>query len=134
MAGRARAQLDMLPPDLAGQVRELQDYEFTSSEARERFDELMDKLKQQLMQSYFNQMAGAMSDVSPEQMQRMKDMFAALNQMLEQREAGQDTQPDVRALHGASSATSSPATRRPSTSCSSRWPSRWRPCRRCSTR
>jgi uncharacterized protein with von Willebrand factor type A (vWA) domain len=93
VAAERRAQLDMLPPDLAGMVRELSDYDFTSSEARERFDELVDKLKQQLMQSYFNQMAGAMSDVSPEQMARMKDMFAALNQMLEMREAGQDTQP-----------------------------------------
>ncbi len=43
------------------------------------------------MQSYFNQMAGAMSDVSPEQLQRMKDMFNGLNQMLEMREQGQDT-------------------------------------------
>ena len=45
------------------------------------------------MQSYFNQMAGAMSDVDPEQMARMKDMFAALNQLLEQRERGEDTTP-----------------------------------------
>src|SRR5262245_32582163 len=30
-------QLDMLPPDLSGQVQELQQYEFTSSEAREKF-------------------------------------------------------------------------------------------------
>ena len=30
-------QLDMLSPDLAGQVKDLQNYEFTSSEARERF-------------------------------------------------------------------------------------------------
>src|SRR3954447_24163612 len=29
-------QLDMMPPDLAGQVRELQQYEFTSTEAREK--------------------------------------------------------------------------------------------------
>jgi uncharacterized protein with von Willebrand factor type A (vWA) domain len=85
-----RQSLDMLPPDLAGQVRELSEYEFTSSEAREHFDELMDKLRQQLMQSYFNQMSGALSDVGPEQMQRMKDMLSALNQMLEQREAGQE--------------------------------------------
>jgi uncharacterized protein with von Willebrand factor type A (vWA) domain len=88
-----RMQLDLLPPDLAGQVRELQEYEFTSSEAREKFEELMDQLRQQLMQSYFNQMAGAMSDVSPEQMQRMKDMFNALNRMLEQREAGEPLDP-----------------------------------------
>jgi len=90
VAQEKRMQLDLLPPDLAGQVRELSEYEFTSSEARERFDELMDKLRQQLMQSYFNQMAGSMQDVSPEQMQRMKDMLSALNQMLEQRANGQE--------------------------------------------
>src|SRR5438477_7626839 len=93
VAQEKRMQLDLLPPDLAGQVRELCEYEFVSSEARERFDELMDKLRQQLMQSYFNQMSGAMSDVSPEQLQRMKDMFAGLNRMLEQREAGQPLDP-----------------------------------------
>ena len=91
VAQERRMQLDLLPPDLAGQVQELQNYEFTSSEARERFEELMDQLRQQLMQSYFNQMSGAMSDVSPEQLQRMKDMFNSLNQLLEMREAGQDT-------------------------------------------
>ena len=90
VAQEKRMQLDLLPPDLAGQVRELSEYEFTSSEARERFDELMDKLRQQLMQSYFNQMSGALQDVSPEQMQRMKDMLSALNQMLEQRANGQE--------------------------------------------
>jgi uncharacterized protein with von Willebrand factor type A (vWA) domain len=90
VAEEKRMQLDLLPPDLAGQVRELSEYEFTSSEARERFDELMDKLRQQLMQSYFNQMSGALQDVNPAQMQRMKDMLSALNQMLEQRANGQE--------------------------------------------
>jgi len=93
VAEERRLQLDMVPPDLAGQVRALQEYEFTSSEARERFDELMDKLRQQLMQSYFNQMAGALQNTSPEQMQAMKDMFNALNRMLEQREAGEPIDP-----------------------------------------
>ena len=86
-------QLDMLPPDLAGQVRELQNYEFTSSEAREKFDELMDQLRQELAQSYFNQMAGAMQDVSPEALARMKDMLAELNELLAMKERGEDTQP-----------------------------------------
>src|ERR1700735_942710 len=49
-------------------VRDVQWYEGTSSEARERFDELLDQLRRELMQSYFNQMSGAMSDVSPEQL------------------------------------------------------------------
>src|SRR6478752_7319087 len=85
-------QLDMLPPDLAGMVKDLQEYDFTSSDARERFEQLMDQLRQQLMQRYVNQMAGAMQDVSPEQMQRMKDMMSALNDLLEQKERGEDTQ------------------------------------------
>jgi uncharacterized protein with von Willebrand factor type A (vWA) domain len=84
-------QLDMLPPDLAGQVKELQEYEFTSSEAREKFEQLVDQLRQQLMQSYFNQMAGAMSNVSDQDMARMKDMLADLNDLLQAHQAGQDT-------------------------------------------
>ena len=83
-------QLDLLPPDLAGQVRDLQQYEFTSSEARERFEELLDKLRQQIMQNYVNQMAGSMQDIDPEQMQRLKDMMAELNEMLARRERGED--------------------------------------------
>jgi uncharacterized protein with von Willebrand factor type A (vWA) domain len=83
-------QLDMLSPDLAGQVRDLQNYEFTSSEAREKFEELLDQLRQQLTQSYFNEMAGAMSEVSPEAMARMKDMLQGLNEMLEQRQRGEE--------------------------------------------
>ena len=83
-------QLDMLSPDLAGQVRDLQNYEFTSSEAREKFDELLDQLRQQLTQSYFKQMAGAMSEVTPEDMARMKDMLQGLNEMLEQRQRGEE--------------------------------------------
>jgi uncharacterized protein with von Willebrand factor type A (vWA) domain len=51
----------------------------------------LDQLRQQLMQSYFNQMAGAMSDTSPEQLQRMKEMFNGLNELLEMRQRGQDT-------------------------------------------
>ncbi len=82
--------LDMLPPDLAGQMRSLQEYDFTSSEARERFDDLVDRLREQLMNSYFEQMSGSMQNISPEAMARMKDMLADLNQMLEQRAAGEE--------------------------------------------
>ncbi len=82
--------LDMLPPDLAGQVRELQEYDFTSAEAQQRFEELLDQLRQQLMQQYVNQMAGAMQNLSPEDIARMKDMMSELNRMLEQRERGEE--------------------------------------------
>ncbi|NLD77717.1 MAG: hypothetical protein GX643_13725, partial [Acidimicrobiales bacterium] len=85
-----RMELDLLPPDLNGMVKELQEYDFVSPEARERFEELLDELRQQLAQRWFNQMAGAMSDVSPEAMARTKDMLAELNQMLEDRAAGRE--------------------------------------------
>ncbi|HMC39541.1 MAG TPA: hypothetical protein VKI19_07755, partial [Acidimicrobiales bacterium] len=92
VATERRMALDLLPPDLAGQVQELQEYDWTSSEAREAFEQLMDELRSQLMQSYFNQMSSSMSDMSPESLQRMKDMFNELNRMLEARAAGQDTE------------------------------------------
>jgi uncharacterized protein with von Willebrand factor type A (vWA) domain len=91
VAAERRMALDLLPPDLAGQVQSLQEYEWTSSEAREAFDQLLEELRSQLMQSYFNQMSSAMSDMSPESMQRIKDMFNDLNRMLETRAAGGDT-------------------------------------------
>src|SRR3984957_13500436 len=91
VAQERRMALDLLPPDLAGQVQTLQEYEWTSSEAREAFDQLLEDLRSQLMQSYFNQMSSSMSDMSPESMQRMKDMFNDLNQMLETRASGGDT-------------------------------------------
>ena len=83
-------RLDMLPNDLAGQVRELQSYDFASAEAERRFEQLMEKLREQLMQQYVNQMTDAVQDMSPEAMQRMKDMMAALNEMIEKRERGED--------------------------------------------
>ena len=85
-------QLEMLPNDLAGQVKSLQNYDFTSSEAQQRFDELVGKLREQLMQQAVEQMSGSMQDMSPEDMARMKDMLAELNNMLEQRASG--TEPD----------------------------------------
>ncbi|MGI8753992.1 MAG: vWA domain-containing protein [Acidimicrobiales bacterium] len=90
-AAEKRMNLDLLPPDLAGQVQSLQNYEWTSSDARERFEALMDELRSEMMQGMFNQMSEAMADVSPEAMQRSKDMFNDLNRMIEARSAGADT-------------------------------------------
>jgi len=89
MAGR-QMELDMLPPDLAGQVRSLQSYDFTSADAQQRFEQLLENLRRELSQSYFNQMAGAMSNPSPESMARMKDMLGELNRMLDQRARGEE--------------------------------------------
>jgi uncharacterized protein with von Willebrand factor type A (vWA) domain len=83
-------RLDMLPEDLAGKVRELQAYDFESAEAAQRFEQLLDKIRQQLTQQMVEQMSGAMQSMTPEDLQRMKDMMAGLNEMLEKRERGED--------------------------------------------
>ena len=85
-----RMQLDLLPPDLAGQVKSLSEYDFTSASAQQRFEELMDRLRQEMLRGQFNQMSEDMANTSPEQLARVKDMLAALNQMLDQRERGEE--------------------------------------------
>ena len=83
-------RLEMLPNDLAGQVKDLQNYDFTSESAQNRFDELVDRLREQLMQQTLDQMSSAVQDMTPEDMARLKDMMAELNNMLAQRAAGEE--------------------------------------------
>ncbi len=83
-------ELDLLPSDLAGQVKGLENYDFQSGDAQQRFEDLMDRLRQQLMQSQLDQMSEGIGEMTPEDMSRMKDMFAELNQMLEQRMNGEE--------------------------------------------
>ena len=89
-ADERNMQLEMLPPDLAGMVRELQSYDFASAAAQQRFEELVERLRQQVLDSYVNRMTGAVESMTPEDMARMKDMMAELNHMLEQRARGEE--------------------------------------------
>ncbi|MFT4656928.1 MAG: hypothetical protein ACJAXA_001013 [Candidatus Aldehydirespiratoraceae bacterium] len=91
-------RLDLMPDDLAGKVRELDSYNFESKEAKQRFEQLMEQLKEQLMQQMVDQMSGAMNDMSADDMARMKDMMAALNEMLEKHQRGDDTTDDFSAF------------------------------------
>src|SRR6185436_6988532 len=54
------------------------------------FDELMEFLKNEVLNSYFRAMTHGMQNMSPEEMQALKDMLAELNQMIEARERGED--------------------------------------------
>ena len=89
-ASERMMRLDLMPSDLAGKVAELQAYDFESREAAARFEQMLDRLREQLMQQMVDQMSGAMGQMTPEDMARMKDMLAALNEMLERRERGDD--------------------------------------------
>ncbi len=90
LARQRREQLDQMPPDLAGRVSELQDYDWMDDDARSKFETLMEDLKKQLLDNMFNQMSKGLSEMSPEELQRTKDMMAELNQMLRDREDGNE--------------------------------------------
>jgi len=83
-------RLDMLPDDLAGKVRELSAYDFESKEAEQRFEQLMDKLRNQLAQQMVDQMSSAIQNMTPQDMQRMKEMMTALNEMIDKHQRGED--------------------------------------------
>jgi uncharacterized protein with von Willebrand factor type A (vWA) domain len=87
---RMREQfLDMLPPDPAGKLRELQDYRFVDKEAQRKFDELMQWVREQVMGSYFRNMAEGMQAMSPEDLAAFKDMLGDLNELIGKRERGE---------------------------------------------
>jgi len=93
VATERRMSLDLLPEDLAGKVQGLQHHDFVSSEARERFEELMEELREQVAQMYFEGMSEALSSADPEQLARMRSAMDALNTMLEQRARGEELNP-----------------------------------------
>jgi len=92
---RAReAFLDALPPDVPGRIQEISDYRFVDPEAQRQFDELMKELTEQVLGAYFRDLAQGLKDLSPEELERMKDMLADLNAMIEARERGEHRQED----------------------------------------
>ena len=93
-----RIALDLLPDDVAGRVGGLQAYEFVSSEARERFEELVAQLRKDVADTYTRGMTEALGSVDAQQLARLRDAFDALNRMLEQRERGEPIDPTFEEL------------------------------------
>src|SRR6185369_1590580 len=75
------AQLDQMPPDPAGRIKELQNYQFMDPEAWRMFQELLQSLRQQMLKPF---------------MQRMREMIQDLNRMLRDRAEGNE--PDFQAF------------------------------------
>jgi uncharacterized protein with von Willebrand factor type A (vWA) domain len=88
IAKRKLDYLDQLPPDPAGQIKQLSDYDFMDDQARQEFQELLAMLQQQVMQQYFQGMQQAIQNMTPEDLTRMREMVRELNQMLRERAEG----------------------------------------------
>jgi uncharacterized protein with von Willebrand factor type A (vWA) domain len=85
---RRRQALEQIPPDAAGRLRELQNYDFHDGEAEQKFQELLASLRAQAMQPFMQGMQNAMSGLTPEDIRRMREMIQDLNRMLRERVEG----------------------------------------------
>lgn len=90
IAERKQQFLDDLPPDAAGQMKELQNYEFLNPDAQRRFQELTEQLRQAMTNQFFQNVQEMVEQMSEGDLQRMKDMVRDLNDMLAQRMRGQE--------------------------------------------
>jgi uncharacterized protein with von Willebrand factor type A (vWA) domain len=88
----AEAELDQLPPDTARAVRQLADYQWRSPEAAATYEQIRDLLRREVLDSQFRGMRDALAGASPQELQRIRDMLADLNAMLEADARGEDTQ------------------------------------------
>ena len=84
-------QLDALPDDTGGAVRELGEYDWRSSDAREAYDEIRDLLGRELLDQRFQGMKQAMEGATPEDVERINEMLDDLNELLDHHARGEDT-------------------------------------------
>ncbi len=84
MAAQNLKKLDALPPDMGGRIKELSGYDFMDDEARRQFQELMDMLKKQAMESYGRDLVQQLKNMDAGALAGVRHMVEALNQMLEQ--------------------------------------------------
>jgi uncharacterized protein with von Willebrand factor type A (vWA) domain len=97
-AQQRRDRLDALPPDLAGRLHGLRDYEFMDPPARDAFNALTDELRQQLLQTYFQGLKEGVAGLSPDDLDGVRQMVRDLNALLEKHASGADTRADFDAF------------------------------------
>jgi uncharacterized protein with von Willebrand factor type A (vWA) domain len=91
-ARMAEAELDALPKDTARAVRQLADYQWTSDEARQTYEQIQELLRSEVLDAQFAGMRDALQSASPEDLARIREMMSALNDMLDADARGEHTQ------------------------------------------
>ena len=90
-ARQRQDRLDALPPNLAGRMHGLSEYEFMDDAARDAFAALTDELRQQVLQTYFQGLKEGVQGITPEDLDGVRDMVRDLNGLLEKHATGADT-------------------------------------------
>ena len=89
-AARGRERMENLPQDLGGAVKDLSDYDFIDQEAQRQFQELMDLLKQRVLDNTFQDMRQQIQGITPQDMEATRRMLHDLNEMLRDRMQGRE--------------------------------------------
>lgn len=87
-------QLEGLPPNVAAAVSELSSYDWQSREAREAFEQIKDLLGREMLDQRFAGMKEALENATDEDRQAIDEMLGDLNDLLEKRGRGEDSQED----------------------------------------
>ncbi|MDE0719682.1 MAG: VWA domain-containing protein [Dehalococcoidia bacterium] len=83
-------KLDALTEGLAGQIKDLMEYDFMDPDAQQKFQELLDTLKDQMSQNMGQKMMDQVKSMSEEDQAATRDMMRALNEMIRDKMAGQE--------------------------------------------
>lgn len=87
-------QLESLPPSPAKAVQELSEYDWRSSEARQKYEQIKDLLGREMLDQRFAGMKQALEGATDEDRQRVNEMLDDLNNLLDKHSRGEDTQQD----------------------------------------
>ncbi|MGK0223220.1 MAG: hypothetical protein ACI9ON_002463 [Limisphaerales bacterium] len=90
IAERNEQGLNDLPKDIATQIKTLEKFEFINPDAQKKFLELLNELRRAMTQTFFKDIENMVNNLSDGDMDRMKDMVTALNDMLVKQIAGED--------------------------------------------
>ena len=103
-AARRIDQLDALPRDVGTRIRRLEEYDFMEPAARDRFNELTERLRKQTLDRFVDGLSDAIQGTTPEELEANREMVRDLNSLLEERlegrEPGQETVDEFLAKHG----------------------------------
>jgi uncharacterized protein with von Willebrand factor type A (vWA) domain len=91
-ARMAEAELDALPSDTARAVRQLADYQWRSPQAQQKYEQIQQLLRDEVLDAQFAGMRDALQSATPEDLARIREMMSALNDMLDADARGEHTQ------------------------------------------
>lgn len=88
-----RLERELMSDRLGERLEAYQRYDFVSSEAREEFESLMDELRRDVLNTYFQGTKEFLENPDPAELARLREMMDALSTMIEQDRRGEPLDP-----------------------------------------